>query len=143
MPRGDRPPAVHRLRRAALERALGERRERQPEPRPDEHLRRDGPQPAGARQDAERGEPTGDQDRAGGGARARPTEPMGEAPRRDRGGRQHRDDHAGDRGVDAPAVDEEQDEQEERRREGAGDQQQREVRRDVRSTRPAADRVCA
>ena len=41
--RGDRPAAVHRLRRAPGERALGQRGEREPETRPDCELRRERP----------------------------------------------------------------------------------------------------
>ena len=93
VPGRDRPAAVHRLRRAAVERALGERRERQPETGADEDLRRHRPPPRRAGEHAERGEPAGDEDdartpRACAGLPMRGRDAAG----RDRGDRHHRHD---------------------------------------------------
>ena len=63
---GDRPAAVDRLRGAAAERGLGQRREDQREPEPDQELRRQGQQDLRLRQQPEAGEAAGDEDRAGG-----------------------------------------------------------------------------
>ena len=62
---GDRPAAMNRLGRATLERALGERRESEAEPDPDQHLRRDDPPPAGAGKYREGTEPSRYQHRPG------------------------------------------------------------------------------
>ena len=69
VPCGDRPAAVHGLRGAPGERALGQRGEREPEAGTDEELRDDRPAPVRARQDAERAQPAGDQERAEAAAR--------------------------------------------------------------------------
>ena len=71
VPCGDRPAAVHRLRGAAGQRALGQRREREPETGPDRELRRDRPGGSCVGEPAERREAARDEDRAGGRTRPR------------------------------------------------------------------------
>src|SRR6185436_17021131 len=69
MARRDRPAAVHRLRLATMERALGQRGQREPEADPDEDLGCNRPPPGGSGQHAELDEAARDEDAAAGRAR--------------------------------------------------------------------------
>ena len=77
VPGGERPAAVHDLIRPPAEGELGEPSDGEAEPRADQDLRRDGPPPARAWHERERGQPTREKDDAAGDAlnepeRARP-----------------------------------------------------------------------
>ena len=111
--------------------ACGERGDGQPEPEPDQHLRRaasrpsdaPGSSPRPARPPATSSEPV-----AASATRAA----HADARRRERRDGHRRDDHGGLQRLDPPPLDEQQHEQEQRRRERGRQQRQRRQRRHVR-----------
>ena len=131
---GDRPAAVDRLRGAAAERGLGQRREHQREADADQDLRRQRSAPPSAFGSSARPPRPPATRIAPAAARARALGTSG--PRRlpRMRGQRHHGDH--DRGPDrgqAPALDQQQDQQEERRGDRRRDHRQGQVGPEVRA----------
>ena len=134
---GDRPATVDRLRRPAAQRGLGQRREHQGKADPDHHLWRHGQRDLRLWQQRQPAEPTGDEDRAGGGPRPGARHEAVKAAAEQRGQRHHADhDRCPDR-AQAPAFDQQQHEQEEGTGDRRRDQGQGQIGEEVRPAGPA------
>ena len=98
---GDRPAAVDPLGRAARQRPLGQRRQRETKAGADRELRQDRPVCARVRGPAERRQAARDQDHARGRSQPERHDPAPEARRRDRRERHDRQGEAGGQRVEA------------------------------------------